>query len=43
MCINVHILRHLLKELAIAVDTWLQIISYIMLFITVYHLKIKMV
>ena len=42
VCINVHILRHLLKELAIAIDTWLQIISYIMLFITVYHLKIKL-
>ena len=43
VCINVHILRHLLKELAIAVDTWLHIISYIILFITVYHLKNKTV
>ena len=42
VCINVHILRHLLKELANAVGTWLQIINYIMLFITVYHLKIKL-
>ena len=29
VCINVHILRHILKELAIAIDTWLQIISYV--------------
>ena len=42
VCINECILRHLLKELAIAIDTWLQIITYIMLFITVYHLKIRL-
>ena len=28
VCITVCILRQLLKELVIAVDTWLQIISY---------------
>ena len=42
VCINLCILRHLIKELAIAIDTWLQIISYIMLSITVYHLKIEL-
>ena len=36
---NVHISKHFKEELARAIDEWLQVISYIMLFKTVVPLR----